>query len=163
MTLPFPHGARQITASLTSLPTRRACFIGSRAPARALLLSANTLVLHFSGSSPGLLVGNQASITTSNPAVQFPFQCLVPYVGEKGGQDRLQHGAKGKRTQGNGVSGFHKSKCLGLPVRWGGQAGLAARTAIVSLRPEQLLTYFFYVFETPSDCFKLYFKNGHHY
>ena len=43
------------------------------------------------------------------------------------------------------------------------QAGLAARTAIVSLRPEQLLTYFFYVFETPSDCFKLYFKNGHHY
>ena len=51
-------------------------------------------------------MGNQASVTTSNPAVQFPFQCLVPYVGEKRGQDRLQHGTKGTCTQGNGDIGL---------------------------------------------------------
>ena len=51
-----------------------------------------------------------------------------------------------------GVLVSHKSKCLGVPVRRGGQGGLAGQTAMVPLHPEQLLTYFFYVFETPSDC-----------
>lgn len=51
-------------------------------------------------------MGNRASVTASNTAVQFPFQCLVLYVGEKGGQDRLQHGTKGKCMQGNRDIGF---------------------------------------------------------
>lgn len=60
--------------------------------------------------------------------------------------------AKASVHRGTGVLVSHKSKCLGVPVRRGGQGGLAGQTAMVPLHPEQLLTYFFYVFETPSDC-----------
>ena len=71
-------------------------------------------------------MGNRASVTTSNPAVQFPSQSLVPYVGEKGGQDRLQHGSKGKCTQGNGGIGFPQKQVSRGPCEEG-RAGWAGR------------------------------------
>lgn len=150
--------ARQITANLTSLSTRRARFIGSRAAARALLLSAKTLVLHFSESSPGLLVGNRASITASNTAVRFQLQFSFRFNawsgmwGRKVVRTDSSMGPKASVHRGTGILVFPQRQGSRGPCEVG-RTGWAVRAdSLVPLHPEQLLTYFFHVFETPSDC-----------
>ena len=74
-TLPFPHCGEADFSQPCLPPHREGPIHWLQAPGRALLSSAKTLVPHFSESSPGLFVGNQASLNASNTAIEFQLQC----------------------------------------------------------------------------------------
>ena len=61
-------------------------------------------------------------------------------------------GPKASVCRGTGILVFPQRQVSRGPCEVG-RTGWAIRTdSLVPLHPEQLLTYFFYVFETPSDC-----------